>query len=289
MFANTLKTALLLAALSGLILFMGGLIGGTSGIHIAFLMALFMNGIMLFFSDKIVLSMYGARPLDHAQYGGIYAIVQELTQKMNLPMPQLYIIQAPHANAFATGRNPSHSSVALTESIITLLEPHELRGVLAHELSHIKNRDMLVATIAATLAATIGYMGSMIRHILFWRALGGNSNRRDQNPIGLFVTALIMPIIATLLQLAVSRSREYLADETGAHHSHDPLALASALRKLQLQGTTQKMRNDIKYASTASLFIVNPFLGKNWSQLFSTHPPTEQRIARLEKIFEKGF
>ncbi len=288
MFVNTVKTAILLATLSGLIIFMGGMIGGASGMHIAFIMALCMNGLMLFFSDKMILRMYSAQPLDRAQYSCVYETVEELTQQMHLPMPKLWLIHAPHANAFATGRNPSHASVALTRGIITLLEPHELRGVLAHELGHIKNRDMLVATIAATMAATIGYMGSMIQHMFFWRALGG-SNRRGQNPVGLLITAIIMPIIATMLQLAISRSREYLADESGAHYSRDPLALASALQKLQRQGESQKMHKDIKHASTASLFIVNPFLGKNWSHLFSTHPPTEQRVARLEKIFEKGF
>jgi len=289
MFANIVKTAVLLATLSGLIIFMGGMIGGTSGMHIAFIMALCMNGFMLFFSDKMVLRMYNAQPLDKTHYGYIYEIVEELTQQMHIPMPKLWLINAPHANAFATGRNPSHASIALTQNIITLLEPHELRGVIAHELGHIKNRDMLVVTIAATLAATISYMGSMIQHMLFWRALGGSNNRREQNPIGLLITAIIMPIFATMLQLAISRSREYLADESGAQYSRDPLALASALKKLQQQNEYQKMHKDIKHTSTASLFIVNPFLGNNWAHFFSTHPPTEQRVARLEKIFEKGF
>jgi len=288
MFTNILKTTVLLAALSGLIVCMGGMIGGTSGMHIAFIMALCINGIMLFFSDKMVLRMYNARPLDRVKYAYIHEIVQELSHSMGIPVPKLWLIQAPHANAFATGRSPAHASVALTDSIINLLDQQELRGVLAHEMGHVKNRDMLIATIAATLATTISYMGNMIQHMLFWRTLSG-SNKRNQNPIGLLVTAIIMPIIAMILQLAISRSREYLADESGAHYSRDPLALASALKKLQNQTKDHTMEKDIRHKSTASLFIVNPLLGKNILHLFSSHPPTEKRIARLEKIFEKNF
>ncbi len=286
MFFNTFKTILLLSALSILMIGMGSAMGGAYGAQMAFIMALIMNGIMFFFSDKIVLRMYGARPLDRAQYPHIYAVIEELTHIMHLPMPKLWLIHAPHANAFATGRNPQNSSVALTETITQLLEPHELRGVLAHELSHIKNRDILVSTIAATIAATIGYLGNMIQHMLFWRSFSG-SNKRNSNPFTLMIMAIFMPLIATILQLAVSRSREYLADETGAHYSDDPLALASALQKIQDQGKYQQVNKDMRHTTTASLFIVNPFLGKNIGTLFSTHPPTDKRIARLRSMFEK--
>lgn len=269
-------------------LYMGNLLGGSFGLHFALIMALITNGIMFFFSDKIVLRMYGAQPLDRTQYPHVYEIVQELSAKLTIPMPKVWLVQAPHANAFATGRNPSHGSIALTDSIIDLLDIDELRGVLAHELGHIKNRDILVATIAATIATTISYLGNMIQRMLFWRAIGG-SNKRNNNPIGLLITAIFIPIIATLLQLAVSRSREYLADETGAHCSQDPLALASALKKLQAQSVAKDMEKNMRHATTASLFIVNPFVGKNWSTLFSTHPPIEERVKRLEKIFEKNY
>jgi len=289
MIKNQIKTAALLATLSGLILWMGGMIGGSQGVQIAFIIALFMNGIMYFFSETIVLRLYSAQPLDQHAYASIHLIVQELAEKMRLPMPKLWRIQAAHPNAFATGRSPAHASIALTDSIITLLDVHELRGVLAHELSHIKNRDMLVSTIAATLTATIGYVGDMIQRMLFWRALGADTRDRSKqnNWFGLLITAIVMPFIATLLQLAISRSREYLADECGAHYSQDPLALASALKKLQQQKPTAA--TDYYQTSTASLFIINPFLGSNWTYLFATHPPTNQRIARLEEIFKKGF
>lgn len=289
MIKNQLKTAALLASLSGLILWMGGMIGGSQGVQVAFMIALFMNGIMYFFSDTIVLRLYNAKPLDPHEYAYIHLMVQELADKMGIPMPKLWQIQAHHPNAFATGRSPAHASVALTDSIITLLEPNELRGVLAHELSHVKNRDILVSTIAATLAATIGYLGDMVQRMLFWRALGADTRDRNKqsNWFGLLITAIVMPLIATLLQLAISRSREYLADECGAHYSRDPLALASALKKLQQQKPSASA--DYYQTSTASLFIVNPFLGSNWITLFATHPPTSKRIARLEEIFKKNF
>lgn len=264
---------------------MGALIGGTSGIQIAFIMALVMNGILFFFSDRIVLSMYHAQPLHTDQYAYIHEIVEELCHKMALPKPRLWLIKAPHANAFATGRSPAKGSIALTQSIITLLEPHELRGVLAHELSHIKNRDILISTIAATLATTIGYLGDMIQRMIFWRTLK-NDNKRS-NTVSLLISALLMPLIATLLQLAISRSREYGADECGAHYAQDPLALASALKKLHQQTMTKDAY--MYQTSTASLFIVNPFLGKQWTSLFATHPPITERIKRLEAIFNKNF
>ncbi|MDP3889583.1 MAG: zinc metalloprotease HtpX, partial [bacterium] len=247
-----------------------------------------MNGIAYFFSDKIVLSLYGARPLDKQQYGWIYDIVQELTEKMRMPMPKLWLINTPMANAFATGRNPNNASVAVTTSIIDLLDKDELRGVLAHELGHVKNRDILVTTIAATIATAIGYLAYMLRYAAFW---GSMSDRdRKGNPIVLFLVALLMPIAATLIQLAISRSREYLADETGAHYCNDPLALASALEKLHNNIKYAHLDNqDTQRASTAPLFIVHPFTTNGFIQLFSTHPPMSKRIARLRALYEKMF
>lgn len=282
---NAVKTALLLGALSGLLVFIGGLAGGTTGMQIAFIMALIMNGIAYFFSDRIVLSMYRAQPLDKERYAQIYDIVSQLAQEMRIPMPRLWLIKTPMANAFATGRNPQNGSVAVTTGILKILTPQELRGVLAHELSHIKNRDILISTIAATLATAIGYLAQMMQYAAMWGAMGDNRNGRRVNPLALFLTALIMPIAATLIQLAISRAREYMADETGATHSHDPLALASALEKLQSHIVEDNLDTDeTKYAATSSLFIVHPFTNRNWVTLFSTHPPLYQRIERLRTL-----
>lgn len=285
---NSLKTIILLGSLSGLLMLIGGLVGGTTGIQYALIMSLIFNGIAYFFSDRIVLNMYGARPLDQGTYPHIYAIVEELTQKMHLPMPKLWLVHNPMANAFATGRNPSHASIAVTTGILDLLDHHELRGVLAHELAHVKNRDILVSTIAATIATTIGYMANMLRWSSFWSS--GNDKRRSGNPFLLLLASILMPIAATIIQLAISRSREYLADETGSHHCQDPLALASALEKLHNHIPHAHLNNtDARQASTAPLFIVHPFTGKTWMSLFSTHPPMEKRIERLNALYRKMF
>lgn len=285
MFWNQTKTALLLSMLAGMFIFIGYLLGGRNGMSIAFIIACVMNLVVYFFSDKIVLSMYNAQPLDRAHYGNIYAMVEELAMRMNMPMPKLWYIPTSMANAFATGRNPRHASVAVTHGILDILDEHELRGVLAHELSHVKNRDVLIGTIAATIAMAIAYLADMFRWSLFF---GGSNNRDDRNSggiIGAIVIAVLMPIAATLIQLAISRSREYLADETGARCCNDPLALASALQKLQnnVQGMHMKPASNAQ-ATTASLFIVYPFSGKSLLNLFSTHPPMEKRIARLQKM-----
>lgn len=282
MFWNQIKTTILLGTLSGLLFFLGFIIGGQNGVMMAFIISLMMNFITYFFSDRIVLSMYNAQPLDKNHYNHIYEMVHELAQEMKIPMPKLWYIPTKMANAFATGRNPQHSSVALTQGILDILDAHELRGVLAHELSHIKNRDILVGTIAATLATTIGYVADMMRWSLFWAHSRDNENRGGV--LGALIIAILMPIAAMLIQLAVSRSREYLADETGAHCSRDPLALASALEKLS-DSTKHHHWQPASQAqvTTASLFIVYPFAGK-LTNLFSTHPPMEQRIARLRKM-----
>jgi heat shock protein HtpX len=288
MFFNILKTAILLTIMSGLLLLIGGFIGGTSGIQIAFFIALLLNGISFFFSDKIVLSLYGAQSLDPQKYDWIYDTVAQLARKMNLPMPKLWLITTPVANAFATGRNPKHGSIAVTTGILQLLDEEELRGVLAHELAHIKNRDTLISTIAATIASTIGYMASMLRHLVFWGSF--NSDRRKENPFVLIMVSILMPFAATLVQLAISRSREYAADETGAHCSASPLALASALQKLEANVKYAHMNaENMQHASTASLFIVHPFALHSVSSLFATHPPTGKRVARLHQLSKKMF
>lgn len=289
MWKNKLKTVLLLAVLSGLLLFVGNLFGGAHGLTIAFAIALIMNGIAYFFSDKIVLTMYGAQPLDVQQYSEIAGIVRELSEKMQLPMPRLWIIQTPVANAFATGRNPAHSSIALTTGIIEILELHELRGVLAHEMSHIYNRDILVTTLAAIMATAIGYLAEMAQRAIFWNAYSGSERKNSNNIIGIIVASILMPIAATIVQLSISRSREYLADETGAHACHDPLALASALRKLHHNVRHAHFAHGSHHASTASLFIVHPFTSKGLMELFSTHPPLEKRVERLQKLYENGL
>jgi|SRR5579872_5646974 len=286
MWMNRFKTVLLLGALSALLLLVGSLFGGQAGLQLALIMALVMNFIAYFFSEKIVLRMYRAQPLDPAEYGWIHAIVQELSASMQIPEPKLWLIKTPMANAFATGRDPQHASVAVTTGILEILDRDELRGVLAHELSHIKNRDVLVATIAATIATAIGYLAHMMQYAAF-------SNRRNKNggsPIAMFLVAILMPLAATLIQLAISRSREYLADETGAHVCRDPLALASALQKLHTNIPHAHMdSHDMQHASTASLFIVHPFTTDSWLAWFSTHPPMRSRVERLHAMCEKMF
>ena len=276
------KTAILLASLSGLMLAAGSLFGGYQGLQIALIMAIAVNLITYFFSASLVLRMYRAQSLDRTQYAHIYSMVQQLARTMQLPMPTLWIIKTPMANAFATGRNPSHAAVAITTGILDLLTERELRGVLAHELSHIKNRDILVSTIAATLASAIGY----IAYTLKYAALFSTSKDRGRgNIVGIIIISLIMPIAAALIQLALSRSREYLADSTGATCCQDPQALADALRKLHGHIPSAHLdQEDMRHASTASLFIVHPFCGRGLSELFSTHPPLAQRVARLERM-----
>ncbi len=280
MLINKLKTFLLLAILSLIFIALGSLIGGMAGLQIAFIMSLIMNGIMYFWSANIVLSMYGAKSLDKQQYAAIHDMVAELAYRMNVPMPKLWLIETSMANAFATGRNPEHASIAVTTGILRILQPHELRGVLAHELGHVKNRDILVSTIAATFAAAISYIAHMLQYVAFW---GSNDDRKKQNPIILLIVAIVTPIAATLVQLAISRSREYLADETGAHYSGDPLALADALEKLH--ACSAHTQHQTVEPATASLFIVNPLRdGETLLSLFSTHPPMHKRVARLRQM-----
>ena len=287
MWFNQFKTAVLLAALSGILMMIGALLGGAKGIVLFFIISLIMNAISYFFSDKIVLRMYNAKPLDQQKYGWIYDTVRELTAKDGMPMPSMWFIDTPMANAFATGRSPSHASVAVTSGILDILDQNELRGVLAHEISHVKNRDILISSIAATLATAIGFIANMMQHMAFWGSVSSSEQRRGPNPLVLLVIAILMPIAASLIQLAISRAREYQADESGAEISHDPLALASALQKLESRARQVHFAdNDTAHATTAHLFIIKPFTGAGLSALFATHPPTQQRIARLRALYE---
>jgi heat shock protein HtpX len=278
---NQIKTVLLLGALSGLLYLVGYWIGGGGGLLFAFGLSLLMNFGAYFYSDKLVLKMYRAVPLDSQKYSYVYDMVEELCQNAQMPTPKLWYLNTSMANAFATGRNPQNGSVAVTQGILDALEEHELRGVLAHELSHIKNRDILVATIAATIAMSIAYLADWLRWAFIF---GGRDRNRDSGFVAIIV-AFLMPIAATMIQLAISRSREYMADESGAHISHDPLALASALEKLHHNVRSHKFKPvSNAQTSTASLFIVYPFSGNGMINLFSTHPPMQKRIARLRKM-----
>lgn len=278
---NRMKTVLLLTALTLLMVAMGNAIGGRSGLVFAFFMAAAMNFFSYWFSDKIVLSMYGAQEVTEQQEPQFYAIIRRLAVQAGMPMPKVYIIPSESPNAFATGRNPEHAAVAATQGILRILTPDELTGVMAHELSHVANRDILISTIAATIAGAI----SMLGHMLQWAAIfgGGRSDDEDRGGMaGSLAMAIIAPLAAMLIQLAVSRSREYLADESGARMCGNPLSLASALRKLE-NGSRMLPMQEARPA-TAHLFIVNPLTGGGLMSLFSTHPPMDERIARLEAM-----
>jgi heat shock protein HtpX len=270
---NTFKTALLLTGLTLFLVFVGQALGGERGMAMALGIAVVMNFVSYFFSDKIAIMTSGARPVSREQLPRIYDIVERLTQKANLPMPKLYVIPTQSPNAFATGRNPQHASVAVTEGILNLLTDDELEGVLAHELGHVRNRDILISSVAATLAGAI----TMLSRMAFF--FGGSRDDRDRggNAFVALAMMILAPIAAMLIQLAVSRSREYAADATGAHVTGNPYALASALRKLELGSRQIPMAAS---PSTAHLFIVKPLLG-GFGNLFSTHPPIAERIARL--------
>jgi heat shock protein HtpX len=283
---NRFKTAFLLTALTLLMVAMGSAIGGRGGMYLAFLMACGMNVFSYWFSDKIVLRMYGAQEIGEHESPMFYGIVRRLAIQAQLPMPKVYIIPSDTPNAFATGRNPEHAAVAATEGILRILSPEELEGVMAHELSHVANRDILISTIAATIAGAISMLGNMLQ----WAAIfGGGRHDEDEGGGGLLgglAMAIIAPIAAMLIQMAVSRSREYLADEGGARICGRPLALASALKKLDSASRLLPMQE--ARPATAHLFIVNPLTGAGLMQLFSTHPPMEERIARLEQMARRG-
>ncbi len=275
---NSFRTALLLGALTGLLMLIGGYFGGRGGVVLAFVFAMVMNFGSYWFSDKIVLRMYRAQEVTEAQAPELYHMVKNLALKAALPMPRVYIVPGDTPNAFATGRNEQHAVVAVTEGILRILNRDELEGVIAHELTHIKNRDILIGSIAATLAGAIVMLANMAQ----WAAIFGGASRDDDEGgggiIGLIAMAILAPIAATIIQMAVSRSREYMADDGGAKVSGKPYGLAGALEKLSRASQAVPMEAN---PSTAHMFIVNPLTGRSLMSLFSTHPPIEERIARL--------
>ena len=278
--ANYAKTGLLMAVLTAFALWLGDRFGGPGGLATAGLLVMAMNGLSYWFSDRIALALNRAQPTTRAELPEVYEIVEELAERGRIPVPRIYVVPSAAPNAFATGRNPQHAAVAVTEGILGILTPRELRGVLAHELSHVINRDTLIATIAGTLAGVVSFMARS----LFWfggAMLGGSNERRRGNGLGDLGMVLVAPLVAMLLQLAVSRSREYGADASGAELSGDPEALASALAKLE--AGTRRMPVQVATA-TSHLFIVNPLSGHSFAQLFSTHPPIEERIRRLHEL-----
>jgi heat shock protein HtpX len=276
---NRFKTVLLLAGLTAFLIFMGNLLGGRQGMYIAFVLALAMNFFSYWFSDKIVLSMYGAQEVGPAEAPQLHQIVEELCREAGIPKPKIYLIPDESPNAFATGRNPQHAAVAATEGILRLLTPAELKGVLAHEIGHVRNRDILISTIAATMAGAVMILANMAK----WGAILGLGRDDEEGPgiVGILIMSIIAPLAAMLIQLAISRSREYLADETGAMLAHNPESLARALEKLSMGVERAPMNAS---PATAHMFIVNPLTGGSLMNLFSTHPPIEERVARLRAM-----
>jgi len=279
--SNVFKTAILLGALTALLVLIGGALGGQQGMIVAFLFALAMNFASYWFSDKLVLAMYRAKPVEEAEAPGLYRVVRTLATRAGIPMPRVYLIPSETPNAFATGRNPQHAAVAVTEGIMRVLDEQELEGVLAHELAHVKNRDVLIATIAATLAGAITYLAHMAQWAAIFGGRRGEEEEEGGSAFGAILMAILAPIAAMLIQLAVSRAREYQADATGARLAGRPWGLASALGKLHTASQVVPMEAS---PATAHLFIVNPLSGGSWLTLFSTHPPIEERIARLRTM-----
>ncbi len=275
---NGLKTALLMTVMTVIFLLVGSALGGKSGLMIAFLFSMAMNFGSYWFSDKIVLSMYKAKEVSREQAPELFDIVENLSSNASIPMPKVYIVENPTPNAFATGRNPDNAAVAVTTGILRILNRDELEGVLAHELAHVKNRDILIGTIAATLVGTITFIARMAG----WAMMFGGRDDEDGGGISDLLLLILAPIAATLIQLSISRSREYMADDGGARISGKPLALASALEKLSSANSQMPMKN--AESATAHMFIVNPLTGKSFAKLFSTHPDSAERIARLREI-----
>lgn len=281
-----IKTTILLATLTGILVAIGGMLGGQQGMLIALVMAGVMNFFSYWFSDKIVLAMYRAQPVSEAEAPELYGMVQDLAQRAGMPMPRVYVIPQAQPNAFATGRSPSHAAVAVTEGIMRLLSRDELRAVLAHELGHVKNRDILISSVAATIAGAISYLAHMLQWGAMFGGLGGRSDEQGQgggsNIIGLLATIIVAPLVALVVQMAISRTREFSADAMGARLSGTPMSLASALRKIDAYARRIPMTAGNE--GTAHMFIVHPFAGGGLMRLFSTHPSTEERVRRLEAM-----
>jgi len=275
---NMFKTMILMTGLTLILILGGNALGGQSGMTIALMLALVMNVGSYWFSDKIVLKMYKAQEVTEAAAPELYSIVKRLAQKGGLPMPRVYIINENQPNAFATGRNPEHAAVAVTTGIMNILSREELEGVIGHELAHVKNRDILIGTVAATIAGAITYLAHMAQWAMIF---GGRDDDEGGNPLAAIVMMIVAPIAAMLVQMAISRSREYAADATGAQIAGNPHYLSGALKKLHMASQQIPMNAQ---PATAHMFIVNPLSGKSAARLFSTHPPMEERIARLESM-----
>jgi len=275
---NWFKTMVLFVALAAVLMFVGGAVAGRSGVAIALVISLGINLFSYWFSDKVVLMSYRAKELTEAEAPRVHAVVAELSQAAGIPKPRVYRIPDGSPNAFATGRSPDHAVVAVTDGILQLLDEEELKGVLGHELSHVKHRDILIGTVAASLAAAVMFIANMAKWAAIFGGYGGGRNREGGNPLGLLLAAIVAPIAALLIQMAISRSREYAADEGGAHLAGNPYGLASALKKLEAMSVRIPLQAS---PATAHMFIVKPFTGGGIFQLFSTHPPLEKRIARL--------
>src|SRR5579884_845177 len=276
--SNTFKTAFLLTAMTLLLLVIGQALGGRNGMTIALIFAGVMNFVSYFFSDKIALAMYRAKPVTREELPRAYQVVERLTQKIGIPMPKMYVIPTDSPNAFATGRDPNHASVAVTQGILNLLNDEEMEGVLAHELGHVRNRDILISSVAATIAGAITYVAEIARWGMIFGGYGGDREEREGGGVGALLMLFLAPFAAMLIQLWVSRTREYQADESGAHYTGNPYALASALAKLDAYSKRLPLPAT---PSTAQLFIIQPFLGMSLGSLFSTHPPIAKRIERL--------
>jgi heat shock protein HtpX len=274
---NQFKTVVLLGLMTALLLWVGQLLGGISGLYVAGAFAIIMNFGSYWFSDKIVLKMYRAKEIKDTSHA-LYKIVHEIVEKAKIPMPKVYIIPSDNPNAFATGRNPKHAAVAATQGILNLLNRDELQGVMAHEMAHVKNRDILISTVAGTIAGVISYVAFMAR----WAAIFGGRDREGGNMASMLVLAIITPLIAMVIQLAISRSREYLADATGAAMLKNSNGLASALAKLEQGAKTHPMK--LGNNATAHMFIANPFRARGVMKLLSTHPPMQTRINKLKNM-----
>jgi heat shock protein HtpX len=282
--SNSFKTVFLLGLLTGLLLGVGYLIGGQNGLGIALFISVAMNFFSYWFSDKIALAMYSAKPITKAEAPHLYEIVENVCKKANLPVPKIYQIPTDSPNAFATGRNAKHAAIAVTKGIVKLLNKEELEGVIAHELAHVKNKDILVQSVAAMIAGVISYLGAMARFGAMFGGMGGKDDNKGGNMIELLVLAIITPIIAMIIQLAISRSREYLADSTGAKIVKSGKGLASALEKLDTSIKNMPLRRTGQTQATAHMFIANPFSGEKAMSWFMTHPPMKDRIKRLNEM-----